>query len=429
MEYTRLIGLIIVFALLASMLYTPVVLIAQENMYRGPDDGSNDENIEEVNVETGVNETERVVVFKNISFNELLQIVYIVRDVAMPMLNWSKQYNVTLADVIIRLGNYFIEKALNESSTNETLAKAHLIVAAIIYSHAPATAYPVLAKTIRENKENGTITNTTVYAILERISEIKNIIAQAEAILTENNITIPDVVNGLKTIGEGLENTTRILLERGYVKLAFGTAVKAYHLYVRIYGLLIKLVFIEKLGIRGKPDEPLTYRFVKRELKVLEKIIDKLPERVRERVQERVRTGDVKSWSDLRRVVREEYERYEEKVLEQNIDTVAQVMVQLIRFIVLDPRIPREWKQAVLSWLNSKGFIEQGMGGLPRIDDLRLYGYFRDLARNITLNYGVKGLDLLKKTIEEFSSIIYSETGVRIDIQQVFMTIIYRSRM
>lgn len=418
MEWIKTLGITLILLLVVSMISLPTSAIARMDEHK--------DSMREHGKKYFNKTIPRIRVFENISFEEILNLTYTVRDTVMPLINWSSSYNVTLATVLVRLGDMFLERAINVSETNETRAKVYAMIAAIIYGHAPVTAYPVLAKTIRENlSENHTITDTTVIAVYNRTLELKTILGEAKEIAEEHNISIPEKITALEIIAEGLLNTSRELLDEGYVILAFKYTVKAYHLYVIAYGVLVKSIFIQKLKLDIRPDEPLTRKLILRRIKreVLEKILKRLPKWVRERILERIRSGDVKTWHDLKRVIREEVEKYREKLRNKSIEITADIMTMIIIYIAWNPTVNSTIQDAIWEWLNNHGFVI-GFGRHGIIDRRALKEYFRELALNVSLTYNVTGLELVFKVIVEFENILSEELGIDIDLSQIFTLII-----
>ncbi len=427
MKLVKTLGLTLVVLLVISMVAVPTTAFARADKRRALMENEHHSGI----YAAGNATAPHVRVFNNVTFEQALDLAYTVRNITMPLLNWSSEHNVTLANVILRLGDRLLEKAINESSVNETRAKVFAMVAAIIYGHAPVTAYPVLAKTIRDNLgENNTITNDTVLAVYNKALELRNVLEQAETIAIEYNVSVPSQVNALKIIAEGLLNTSERLLDEGYTVLAFKYVVRAYHVYVIAYGMLVKNAFIVKLNLNIRPDEPLTHRLIVRKIKkeIVERILMRLPRWVRVRVIEKIKSGEVKTWSDLRRVIREEVEKYREMLMNKSIDVTANVMVMIVVYLARNPGVNITVQDAINQWLADHGFIK-GFGRFGMIDFGALKQYFKELAYNVSKTYNVTGLELVYKVIQEFEKILSDEIGVDIDLIQVFEQIIASHHM
>ncbi|MEM0380275.1 MAG: hypothetical protein QXP71_02980 [Desulfurococcaceae archaeon] len=371
-----------------------------------------------------VDERTGLVVFLNISLSDMLRLAYIVRNVSMPLLEWSRGYNVSLANVIIRLGDEFLERAINESSVNETRAKIYAFVSAVIYAHAPATAHPVLARTIRENVgENFNITNRTVLAIYNRTLELSSLLENAKNIVVNYNLTISDRVRELEIIASGLVNISLTLLNEGFTGRAFGMMIRAYNTYTRAYSFLIKSIFAQILGIRLDPRERLTNRFTHRIVvrEILERVIDNLPKVFRERIREKVRNGEIKNWEDLRREVRREIEECRRYIIEKNIDIVSSVLVQIIRLLYYrGDMLNKTLQDAVEQWLSEEGMLVERLGfGRKPIDENKLREYLKDLVRKTYSETGYIGLELLKECINRLESIIRDKTSISVDLDIV----------
>jgi len=430
MEKTKLLALVLVMVVVLAIA-TPVAVVAVEDQYRGPDDGSDQDQVEVVEVEEIRPLPLKIIVFFNTTLEKLVKLAYDVRNVSMPVVNWALNYNVTLGEAIIRRGDWFLERALNESSSGSARALAHAMVAAIIYSHAPVTAYPVLARVVRENLgENETITNTTVQAVYNLTLEFKNVLSEAESIAVSLNYSVPDAVRVLEIRGESHLNASSRLLEEGFVREAFREALKAYHAYVLAYSKLLKSMLIRGLRLGLSEEEPLTQKLLKREVvkEALERVAEKLLRAIRERVREKIRTGEIRDWRGLREAVRAEVENRREIVVRSSVETVARVMTSLIAYIRMpDPRVPSEVRDAVNQWLDKNGFTT-GFGVFKRVDWDKLHEYFKQLAENVSREYGVVGLELLSKTTAVFQEMLKQEIGVEVNLQQILAQVIVQSR-
>jgi len=425
MEKTRLMALALVLVV-ALATATPVAVLAVENQYRGPDDGGDQGQVEVVEVEEVRPQPLRVIVYFNTTLEKLVKVAYDVRNVSMPIVNWALNYNVTLGEAIIKRGDWFLERALNESSTGSARALAHAMVAAIIYSHAPVTAYPVLARVLRENLgENETITDTTVRAVCNLTLELKSVLSEAENTAVSLGYSVPNVVRVLEIRAESHLNASLKLLEEGFVREAFREALKAYHTYVLAYSKLLKSMLIRGLRLGLSEDEPLTQRLLKREVarEALERVAEKLPRAIRERVMERIRAGEIRDWRGLREAVRAEVEVRREQVVKASVETVAGVMTSLVMYIRTSPMVPGQVRDAVNEWLRENGFTTR-FGVFERVDWEKLREYFKQLAGQVSREYGVVGLELLSKTVTVFQEMLRRETGVEVNLQQILAQIL-----
>ncbi|MET1160859.1 MAG: hypothetical protein ABWW65_07855 [Thermoprotei archaeon] len=422
MNLSKLFGIVLLALLVTSIITAvPVVVFSEE------DGEENEAEVEvEIELETGDNETEKpvLVINETLTFEEILDLAYTVRNISMPILNWSLEHNITLARNIIRLGDKFLERALNISETNATRAKAYAMVAAIIYGHAPVTAYPVLARTIREHVGvNHTIKDETVWAVYNKTVELKQVLQDAIDTALSLNITVPPQVDVLIAIGDGLLNTSKALLDKEYINKAFGFAVRAYHTYVRAYGVLIKSVFIEKLRLGARPEEPLTHRLCMRKLdeKVIGKILEKLPRHVREKVWEKIKRREIKTWKELEKAIREEVKKFRERLMEESVRVVADVLTALVLHVAY--RLPpgNETHDAVWTWLVDHGFTK-GFGHARVIDIRELRDYMLEFVRSVSTQYNVMGIELLLKAAEELESEIEAEVGTDIHLASILET-------
>ena len=171
-------------------------------------------------------------------------------------------------------------------------------------------------------------------------------------------------------------------------------------------------------------------KILKRKIKkeIVERILMRLPRWVRVRVIEKIKSGEVKTWSDLRRIIREEVEKYREMLMNKSIDVTANVMVMIVVYLARNPGVNITVQDAINQWLADHGFIK-GFGRLGTIDFGALKQYFKELAYNVSKTYNVTGLELVYKVIQEFEKILSDEIGVDIDLIQVFEQIISSHHM
>jgi len=419
-KWISLIGYALILLIIGSIIYYPAVtVVAQEN------EGSNEGNAGE-NVENEDNET--VVVNETITLDKLVELAYTVRNVTMPLVNWSLGYNVTLGLHMIQLGDRFLANALNE--TNSSRAKAFALVAAIHYSHALAAAYPLLGRVIRENLgENNTITVETVDAVINITRELSNVLEEAISIANSYNITTPDLVNILKINAEGLLNTSIALKNNGYIYAAFRKAVQAYHTYMRAYGVLVKAIFMVKLDLPRRFDEPLTPKLVAKRVRkeVMERYAERLPKWLRDIIMAKIKGGEIKSWEDFMKECRNEVQkRVEESRREfdrKSVETAVNVLYLLIMYA--EYRLPRgdETHQAVDAWLDNHGFTFGGMGGkMIRIEKLK--EYLNSFVIDVKNRTSTTGLELVYRCIQEFQDMLRNETGKNADLLGLLQSLI-----
>lgn len=190
---------------------------------------------------------------ENVTFEELLNLAYMIRNETYPLLNWAIAHNSTIAIRIKERGDWFFEKAMEYKDVDERFAKAALVVAIITYSGAPVSAYQVLAITIRGNRgENGSITNETVLAIHEIAGELRELVINARDYALENNVSLPYIVEGFILRGDYRLELSLRKLEENRTGLAFALAITGYTDYTKAYGVIVRstiIDFIIKHGI------------------------------------------------------------------------------------------------------------------------------------------------------------------------------------
>ncbi len=347
-----------------------------------------------------------------ISFDKALKLAYIVRNVSYPMLEWSISKNITLAKALLSRGDYFLHKAINTSSTNETRATIYALIAAAIYSRAPVTAYPVLGKTISENMgENHTVTNDTVLAVLGIVSEVKKLVDEAKNISKSYNITPLPIVDVLVADALGKANTSRQLLGEGYKGVALAYAVRAYHEMVKAYSWIIKTVFIKVLNLtpRGRITEKIIVRRVNRQ--VLERIVSHMPVWVRTKILNEIRSGRIKSLRDLRHEIGLIVKNYKRRFENITVRHVARIVFMVL---MVGASKPDRQGQAIRQWI-----FEHRRHGM-----MGLMGYIINIVIKVKNETNTTGLQLLNNTLTELEKEISSETGVAVNLHAIFNAII-----
>jgi hypothetical protein len=256
----------------------------------------------------------RVGFLLNTSFEDVLKLAYTIRNITYPLYEWEIEHNITAANVSLRLGDKFLERALNVSSEHPRLAMVYAFVAAIHYAHAPAYANPVLGRVIRENLgENNTITENTVNAVINTSQELRSILVGAIDYAKNNgyNTTIPEKI--MTWADERLDNATNMLAS-GNITCAFHLAVSAYRKYVRSYSLLVKIVFAD---FTRSIVENLTSTLTEERAPISKRVLDALPVRIREMVREKLEAGEYKTIKDIVGHVKNETKRIMEQVWER----------------------------------------------------------------------------------------------------------------
>ena len=232
----KILSLTIIALLIASMI-APLTLV-----YAG--DVSEDAPVQPV--------VERRGFLENVTFEELLDLAYMIRNETYPLLDWAIEHNSTIAVRIKTRGDWFFKKAMEYKDIDERFAKAALAIAIVTYSGAPVSAYQVLVITIRENRgENGTITNETVLAIHEIAGELRELVTNARDYATENNISLPYIVEGLILRGDYRLELSLQKLEENRTRLSFALAIAGYTDYTKAYGIIVRSTIIDFIREHG----------------------------------------------------------------------------------------------------------------------------------------------------------------------------------
>lgn len=367
MDLNKVFAYSLLLATIVSIIVVPSISITQN--------GVNEDND---------NEDEGFINLGHYTKEQLIDLAYTVRDITLPILEWSISYNSTLAIRILQNGDRFLNLALNE--TNETLAKTYAFVAAITYSHAPVTAYQVLAKTIRaEGELDWKIRVEKLYNLTVEFRTVTdNVISKAK----EFNVTIPKSVEARLIIIDGLINTTKELINKGFYKYAFRVLLRTYHMLVETNSIVIKATFVQKLNLEVPPEEPISGRLYRWRVRkeALERVCDRLPPALGDKLKEKIRRGEIRNWKQLRDEAKrmiQEYKRYAE---ERTVETVVNILLEVIRVARFNPGT----SSAVNDWLRSKGFLTNS-----RINETALRTYLRELVVNVKNEKNVTGINLI----------------------------------
>ncbi len=348
----------------------------------------------------------------NATFDEVLALAYLVRNETYPVYQFAIENNVTLANATLARGDYFLQLAINTSTTNETLAKAYALVATVIYSRGPVFAYIVLGKTIKsELGPNRTVTEETAEAALNKTLELRSLLDEAISIAQENNVTVPDAVFILRTLANGLINATQELIDQGYYRAALRTTIRAYHNLVSAYGIVVKATIAQKLEL-GEP-ENVSVRLGLRRISrhVLEKIVEHLPPRIREKILSIIRERHIRSPEELRTVIREIMKYYYRRMANFSVDATAMIATKVVYMTMMNPLVPFEQRQAIRTWMMEKGFLR---------NKVALYNYVRGIAAAKYQELNVTGMKLLNATLSALSQDITSSTGIEVDLVHIF---------
>jgi hypothetical protein len=264
----------------------------------------------------------------NISYEEALNLSYIVRNLTYGLFEWEIGYNITAAEVQLEQGDKFLNKSLEVSGESPRKAAVYAFVAAIHYSHAPALANPVLGRVIHENLgENDTITEQTVRAVNETAYELRGYLVDAISYASGlgYNTTVAEslLVNGDEKLSE-VEN----LLNQGNVTSAFRSAVSAYRIYVRAFSVLVKTVVAQFMREQVRP---LTAVLVEFKEPPAKKLFSVLPVQIRDMIKERVEEGELKSMGEIIKVIRDEAMKIREQLREREKENLKIVVKNMVR--------------------------------------------------------------------------------------------------
>ncbi|MGC9181444.1 hypothetical protein [Thermogladius sp.] len=318
-------GLLILAGLLLGLVAIPFAKAQPQDQYRAPE---NVDVEEEVDIANG---TIAVRPAFNITFDQALKLAYDVRNVTYPLFEWEISHNVTAADVTLNLGDRFLERALNLSSENLTKrATVMAVVAAIHYGHAVPLAYPVLGKTLDALFNQNATSEQMTTAVINLASDLKSILSQAVSTAQSRNLTVPAGLSNLTELGDRLLSYAQSNLSAGNISLAFRLAIKAYHTYVKAYGLLVTSVFAQdlKLPTVHHIDELLLKEKFGRE--TLVKVFERLPEGLKEVVITKIKIGEANETEQVVEVVREIALQWKLKVkgeVDEYIKSLVQNMV------------------------------------------------------------------------------------------------------
>jgi hypothetical protein len=296
----------------------------------------------------------------NLTFENALELAYDVRNVTYPLFQWEISHNVTAANVTLNLGDNFLDKALNLSSSNETRrATVMAIVAAIHYSHAVPLAYPVVGKTIdslfNANATSGDITS----AVINLAQELKSILLNAVSIAEARNLTIPSSLDNITAIGDKLIANAQSNLSAGNITLAFRLAMSGYHTYVKAYGLLVTSIFIQDLQLPARHDIGVFFFHEKIGRETLVKVFEKLPEGLKETVIAKIEKGEVNETGEVVGYVREVALMWNTKARELANDYIRSLLENLTLKTVNGSDIARV---AIFMKFRSEGEFREAIG-------------------------------------------------------------------
>ena len=354
----------------------------------------------------------RVEINVSLSYDKAILLAYNVRNVSYPIIEWGIEYNVSIARTILRTGDYFLNLSKREASINKTTAAVHAVVAAIHYSHAPIIAYPVLSASLKQYAQQYNYSFTLVIkCIINKSIELKQILLEAKKIYVELGYTLPpDFMNKTAYIEQQINSTIK-LLEENYTVYAYRQAMRTYHDLVVLYGELIKGVFAEVLGVNPKEhvsDRLLVKKVSVRELNI---VLNKLPKHIREKIAEKIMNKEHVCWKEFEKTVLKVASEYREKVKEKIIGNVVGIILSIV---VRASQFPNETGKAIREWRIQNQLM----------NTIRLREYIGDLVKNVTENYNLTGIQLLEKCLQILSERITRATGVEVDLEHIFESMI-----
>ncbi len=318
----------------------------------------------------------------NASFEQLLNLYYIVGNITEPVITWGIEHNSVIAVKIVDRSEWFYSKALEYSGSNDRMAKAMILLSTLTLSRSPAVAHEAMAKTLRSSlSEAGNVTLEAVSDVTELINEFRALLTDAlNYALTEVNASIPISVELLMAEGDyRLELSSNLTALEKY-GAALAAAVTGYNYYVRAYGLLIRSVIAWFLR------EQLTVRF----LWTIGLGLDKeLQIGVRERVVERL-----ENWVS-RGIVEKVVGRYRVRARVVSSAEVGQAICDIVvarlentqrLVIALRSRFGPNWRKVVGESIKA-GVMQRLAEGEPLGDAVN--SVLRDLIGNSEAQYRV----------------------------------------
>ncbi|MEM3990036.1 MAG: hypothetical protein QW369_05955 [Desulfurococcaceae archaeon] len=193
----------------------------------------------------------------NISFDQLLDLYYIVGNVTKPVTSWGIEHNSTIALNIVNRSEWFYSKALECLGSNDRMAKAMILLSTLTLTRSPAIAHEVMAKTLRRSlSEAGNVTLEAVNNVTELTNEFRELLTNALNYALGANASIPILVEALIAEGDYRLELSRNLTNLEKYGAALAMAVSGYNNYVRAYALLIRSLIAWFLR------EQLTVRFL-----------------------------------------------------------------------------------------------------------------------------------------------------------------------
>lgn len=185
-----------------------------------------------------------LVTLGNTSFDQLLNLYYIISNVTKPVIMWGIERNSTIALRITNRSEWFYSRALEYSDSNDRMAKAMILLSTLTLTRSPAIAHEVMAKTLRNSiSEAGNVTLEVVSNVTKLVNEFRGLLADALSYaLTEVNASIPISVELLVAEGDyRLELSSNLTAFEKY-EAALAMAVSGYNNYVRAYALLTRSI-------------------------------------------------------------------------------------------------------------------------------------------------------------------------------------------
>ena len=359
-----------------------------------------------------LSESYRVEINASLPYDKAILLAYNVRNVSYPIIEWGIKYNVSIARTILRTGDYFLNLSKREASMNKTPAAVHAVVAAIHYSHAPIIAYPVLSTSLKQYAQQYNYSFTLVIkCIINKSIELKQILLEAKKIYVELGYTLPpDFMNKTTYIEQQINSTIKLLEENNTV-YAYKQAMRTYHDLVVLYGELIKGVFAEALGIN--PTEHVSDRLLVKKVSVreLDIVLNKLPQHIREKIAEKIMNKEHVCWKEFEKTMLKVTSEYREKVKEKIIGNVVGMIVSVI---IKASQLQNETGKAIREWRIQNQLM----------NTIRLREYIGDLVKNVTENYNLTGIQLLEKCLQILSERITKATGVEVDLEHIFESMI-----
>ncbi|MEZ0394424.1 MAG: hypothetical protein ABWK00_05225 [Desulfurococcaceae archaeon] len=345
------------------------LLAAMPFVARAYNDNANEEK-EEVDIANG---TIAVMPILGVNATQAIAAAYNVRNVTYPLFQWEISKNVTAANVTLNVGDKLL--AMAESSNNTRRAVALALASILHYSQSVGLATIVLHRNLSEALgQYGNVTADVVLSVLALDQEFKGVLQQGIKVADDLGIGVPNLTNVLISKGDDLIANATALLQSNETLKALKASIEAYYAYDLAYGVLVKEVALNSLGLKvelslAKPIAPM-FVICKVKPKSLLPAIKGLPSDMRRAIEEGIQNGTINDVDEMIEHVRNysakvsvEIEREE---AEHFANFVTEVVVKIFskHGLKVDEDLVRNTvMQAVNQWI-SKGNLSGNMSSV-----------------------------------------------------------------